>query len=74
MVGWGEGEVKLHAVWDTEIIRKLLGYKKPRGADPGNVYDKFLAKGWAEALASNGEHAEDMAVECTDVTKLEKYT
>jgi hypothetical protein len=75
MVHWGRREVKLHGVWDKEIIHKLLKYKKPTGPDPDNVYDKFLANGWATTLyedsALNVGHA-DIAAECTDVTTPEK--
>jgi hypothetical protein len=70
VVKWGNNEEKLHAVWDANIINKLLKYKKPKG-DTNNVYDKFLSNGWANTLFEDSESV-DMAAECTDVTTPEK--
>jgi hypothetical protein len=77
MVGWGSRgrKVNLHSVWDVEIIQKLLKYKKPKGPDKENVYDKFISNGWANKLFSeeglNGGSV-DMEAECVDVTNAEK--
>jgi hypothetical protein len=75
LVPWGRRQVKLHAVWDSEIINKLLKYTKPT-PDPDNIYDKFLANGWATKLyeppAGAGSGAEEeVAADCVDVTTPE---
>jgi len=78
MVQWGKPgskEEKLHEVWDSLIIKKLRGYKKPREADPDNVYDKGLSMEWATELnekINGGEVVIDEAAECVDISTPEK--
>src|ERR1700744_6763717 len=50
MVQWGKAgskEEDLHQVWDKLIIMKLREYKRPKGPDPDNVYDKKVSLSWA---------------------------
>ena len=76
MVQWGKPntrEEKLHAVWDTLIVQKMIGYKRPDHADPDNSYDKKLAQGWVEELKDNiDEGTVDVSGECIDIGKAEK--
>lgn len=78
LVQWGteKREEKLHEVWDTHIIKKLVGYKQPRHADPNNVYDKSLSLGWATQLKARNDAmvgaAALAASECVDISTPEK--
>ena len=55
------GRINLHEIWDTEIIHKHLGVKRPKHND-----EIAAARKWADELASSsGFHAAD---ECTDVS------
>ena len=76
MVQWGKPTSKeedLHAVWDKFIIQKLREYKKPREADPHNVYDKKLALAWATELKEKlDDGGIDVGHECIDTKKAQK--
>ncbi|KIX08665.1 uncharacterized protein Z518_03322 [Rhinocladiella mackenziei CBS 650.93] len=76
MVQWGRPDSqpeKIHEVWDSLIIKKLRGYKRPRGPDPDNVYDKELSLDWANDLKAKMDgSAIDVARECVDISKPEQ--
>jgi hypothetical protein len=76
MVQWGKPDSrleKLHQVWDSLIIQKLIGYKKPTGPDPNNVYDKKLARDWASELKAKLDVGLFVtAAECIDIKTPEK--
>jgi hypothetical protein len=71
MVQWGKPgsrEENLHQVWDSLIIEKLRDYKKPRGADPDNTYDKEVSSAWAADLKQKLDNGEiDVSNECIDI-------
>lgn len=76
MVQWGDADTRkenLHQVWDSLIIKKLLKWKQPRDADPGNVYDKRLSATWAIKLKEAlDDGAFNLAAECVDIGTAEK--
>jgi hypothetical protein len=76
MVQWGRPDSReedLHQVWDKLIIQKLRGYKKPRGPDPDNVYDKSLSLAWAQELKEKIDQGEiELSNECVDIGKAQK--
>ncbi|KAK5065392.1 hypothetical protein LTR84_001230 [Exophiala bonariae] len=78
MVQWGplnSPREKLHQVWDSLIIQKLIGYKRPTSPDPNNVYDKSLARTWAAELKTRidaGLLAAPTALECININTPEK--
>lgn len=78
MVQWGKQGSKLeklHQVWDSLIIQKLIGYKQPTGPDPTNIYDKSLARTWASKLKARldaGLLDVTTTAECIDIKTAEK--
>jgi hypothetical protein len=77
MVQWGKPGSKmetLHEVWDALIIKKLINYKAPRGADPDNVNDKKFALGWATELkeALDNSAVDLAATECVNIGQAEE--
>jgi hypothetical protein len=59
-VEWGRKRTNLHAVWDSDIIEKLLGWHK--GDD-----EQSLAKDWADKLYGGGASELHLGSECDDV-------
>lgn len=76
MVQWGKpgsAKEKLHQVWDSLIIKKLLKWKQPAEADPDNVYDKGLSGHWAIKLKEKLDEGEfNLAAECINIATAEK--
>jgi len=76
MVQWGKPNSKLeklHQVWGSLIIQKLIGYREPTSPDPENVYDKKLASGWASRLKAKLDAGVfDLTAECVDIGTPEK--
>jgi len=77
MVQWGKPNSKLeklHQVWGSLIIQKLIGYREPTSPDPENVYDKKLASGWASRLKAKLDAGVfDLTAECVDIGTPEKF-
>ena len=76
MVQWGKPgskEENLHQVWDSLIVQKMRAYKRPKGADPDNVYDKKLSLAWATELKEKlDEGGIDVGGECIDTGNAQK--
>ncbi|KIY04162.1 uncharacterized protein Z520_00854 [Fonsecaea multimorphosa CBS 102226] len=79
MVQWGKASSKeedLHQVWDTLIIQKLRGYRKPheRSHADNNEYDKQLTAQWATELKGklDEDGGIDVSDECTDIAMPQK--